>query len=160
MERYKHIPSGKIYKRKVLNNDSLDNFVEEGNPSVEIPHYLVVGNSWRKLKEQSLFTTEDGVEIHEGEAYAFVIRDKEDVYEDFKLYKQPHALLHHVEQDKACPGKYLNFSTVQKAEEYIIKNKPCLSYADLLDLQHNFGKVFIRLNRKQLEHFIKSKLNL
>jgi hypothetical protein len=95
-----------------------------------------------KKVKKLLFTTEDGVEIFEGDEY-------------FKLYKYP-LRLGGIETAFISSGKhfdlFLYFSTKEKAEEYILMNKPCLSINDLL----NIGLSFISL--KELKKLVKSKL--
>ncbi len=70
-----------------------------------------------------LFTTSDGVEIFEGDRYYAVNKSS---------FKKISAL------GCSISGKddrnYIDFSKESKAEEYILKNKPCLSYEDVMKL--------------------------
>lgn len=100
--------------------------------------------------KQPLFITEDGVDIYEDDKYFWVNN------EDF-VARTTRANKRHPEQDKLRPGFYHNFSTEEKAEEYILMNKPCLSINDILN-SFGFGTnktVFIesckRLIIKKLE---------
>lgn len=97
-----------------------------------------------KHSKQPLFTTEDGVDIYEGDKIWFVdidywipeerISKKRDIYKNRGLFP---------------------FSTKEKAEEYIIMNKPCLSIED-------FKKIFTNARTsiiEPLKELVKSKLN-
>lgn len=71
-----------------------------------------------KEKIKVLFKTEDGVEIFEGDTY-------------YKVVNKSFQLLI---MEKASKGESLKskiFSTKEKAEEYIIMNKPCLTINDV-----------------------------
>lgn len=75
--------------------------------------------SFEKAK-QKLFTTEDRVDIFEGDM----------------MYWANRTCIEHIFSGKATKDMhttdiYLNFSTKEKAEEYIIMNKPCLSINDV-----------------------------
>ena len=78
----------------------------------------------KKLQKakQPLFTTEDGVDIFEGEYYYPVEKEFYFLHE-----KQTN---HHCTNEE----KFWIFSTKEKAEEYILYNKPCLSLTDLKNL--------------------------
>jgi len=105
----------------------------------------------QKLK-QRLFTTEDGVDVFEGDNY--VIVDNKDWYID------------------STGGKNLNekdyrlyFSTKEKAEEYIVLNKPCLSFNEVYSLLGKLSTAALRqsdyqsLNTK-LKQIVKNKLKI
>lgn len=68
--------------------------------------------------EQPLFTTEDGIDIYEGDSYWSVIQD----------YSYMHTI---------APGEFMDgveiakFSTKEKAEEYVEEHKPRFSKAEL-----------------------------
>lgn len=112
------------------------------------------GFSLKNLKKvkQPLFTTEDGVDIFENNTGIYIL-DKFTIrhikHKDFNVISK------HV--------KY--FSTKEKAEEYILLNKPCLS---LNDLKQFFPDTYIPfkkgesatedVNTKQLEDLVKSKI--
>lgn len=68
--------------------------------------------------EDKLFTTEDGVDIFEGDSYFKVTNDT------FILLPMPSASKHESLRSKV-------FSTREAAREYIILNKPCLSISDI-----------------------------
>lgn len=74
-------------------------------------------NNVQKLK-QPLFTTEDGVDIFEGDIYYKVINDT------FQLF-----IMENASKGESLRSKV--FSTKEKAEEYILMNKPCLSLNDI-----------------------------
>lgn len=75
--------------------------------------------------KQPLFTTEDGVDIFEDDT--FVIVNK------FDLYICNSNVTSKEIYNKIWDGSdgYLQFSTKEKAEEYILMNKPCLSLNDI-----------------------------
>lgn len=77
-------------------------------------------------KPKKLFTTEDGVDIFEGDEFFRVWNTngelKRDSYRCFADNKYSAKMM-----IKTCP----HFSTKEKAEEYILVNKPCLSIKDI-----------------------------
>lgn len=77
------------------------------------------------IKKQPLFTTEDGIEIFGGDIYFSVHYSKFcGVGANGEIYPTSDSC-------SSC-GHWIPFSTKQKAEEYIIMNKPCLSLKDVL----------------------------
>ena len=72
-----------------------------------------------KIK-QPLFTTEDGVDIYEGD-YSYGVHNSK-----FDIVKIKHISTVYVGDN------FIEFSTKEKAEEYILLNKPCLSYNEVL----------------------------
>lgn len=68
--------------------------------------------------KKPLFTTADGVEIFEGDTYYYICGD-------FIILK---ATGNNVEE-------FLSFSTREKAEEYVLLNKPCLSINDVSNIK-------------------------
>lgn len=115
-----------------LENDWIENYSEFWQPFVE------------KIK-QPLFTTEDGVDIFEGDSY-YSYNLELDISSKF---------------DSAClkiSGKNTDnkyFSTKEKAEEYILMNKPCLSLNDVLKLSIDteYSYTF-----QKLKELVKSKI--
>ena len=106
------------------------------------------GFSLKNLKKskQPLFTTEDGVDIFEGDEYFYINSN----------FRDPWNIIN----TKAdCPEminvedlNYKRFSTKEKAEEYILMNKPLLSLSDVWD---NLKVKY----QKEVLKFVKSKLN-
>lgn len=94
-------------------------------------------------KIEKLFTTEDGVDIYEGDSYWRV-----DV-EEFIVY--PKETAKGREDDDMV---FANYSTRQAAEEYILMNKPCLSINDLL---HNLNWSMNSFVINKLKELAKSK---
>jgi len=91
-----------------------------------------------------LFTTEDGVDIFEGDYY----------YPVDKLY----YFLHEKQTNNHCTNndKFWIFSTKEKAEEYILMNKPCLS---LNDIEFAIFKTNnAEEKRNKLKDLVKSKI--
>lgn len=111
-----------------------------------LPCYLdAKGSLPKKLKV--LFTTEDGVDIREGDEYYYI--------KDMKVCKSQAMNMNY--------GKIKNFyfSTREKAEEYILLNKPCLSIEDIKktgSIGESFGNIGAYLNIKELEKLVKSRL--
>lgn len=100
-----------------------------------------------------LFTTEDGVDIFDGDtAYAVGLRDieKDNIYSVNKKYS-------------ISDGYYKWFSTPEKAKEYTFINKSCLSLNDLLNCwgDNSGDKNYYKdsLLYKRFEKFVKQKLN-
>lgn len=73
--------------------------------------------------KQPLFTTEDGVDIYEGDTY-YIINPKLN-----------YLLTNHIAENGDNFYKtFIKFSTKEKAEEYIFYNKPILSLNDILEI--------------------------
>ena len=96
------------------------------NPNGSRLHYNL--NNIKKFK-QKLFTTEDGVDIFEGDNLYSI---------DNMLNIKKHLLFNARYDDNTLLNNriffnsdYKHFSTKEKAEEYILLNKPCLSYGDV-----------------------------
>lgn len=98
-----------------------------------------------KKMDPPLFTTVDGVDIYEGDYVCWIsnIINIDSYINDYRL------------ADKAMfkDGSVLYFSTREKAEEYIIMNKPCLSIQDLLDTKGVYFE-----GESKLKELVKSKL--
>lgn len=93
-----------------------------------------------------LFTTEDGVHIFERDKYYIV-------FYDFKVQE------YNAKQDYIVwsESNYKKFSTKEKAEEYILLNKPCLSLTEI----SKFYKHLLNFNNGNsmgLRNLAKSKL--
>ena len=116
-----------------------------------ICHDVDKRNNFTKLK-QKLFTTEDGVDIFEGDKY-FICT----------------ASLSNCINNEGIVGKFFKpnpnykyFSTKEKAEEYILMNKPCLSLNDvILEANRiNKNKGFIKAKLGQsLKELVNTKIN-
>ena len=99
-----------------------------------------------KEKPKPLFTTNDGVEIFEGGNCWIVEDDKES--EPFEW------------RDVCNGGMYghqIYFSTKEKAEEYILLNKPLLSVSDICKLTSVYGKPMVNFE-KDVIRLAKDKL--
>lgn len=99
--------------------------------------------------KQPLFTTEDGVDIFEGDSYCKVNNQS-----DYSLVTGFIAYGAHNNY------RGLKFSTKEAAEEYILMNKPCLSINDILNKSKLFGPFSDIKNyvEKELKKFVKLKL--
>jgi len=89
-----------------------------------------------KKSKPVLFTTEDGVEIREGDKYFYIDHDWD--LGDFTGNK--YTVL----------DGYKTFSTEKAREEYVINNKPCLSYQDIKNTfseTHLFETTWSRLKK-------------
>jgi hypothetical protein len=104
-------------------------------------YLLEIGLKDLEKIKQPLFTTEDGVDIFEGDSFAHTSG-----WTEPKIIRATSKHLNYkLPMDKL-------FSTKEKAEEFILLNKPCLSYGDIQE--------FIKVKdcNKVLE-LIKQKLN-
>jgi len=106
-------------------------------------------SDFKKLKEvkATLFTTEDGVEIYEGDTHRIICLHSNWVYSSIPVNIIPIA-------NKPIDVKY--FSTEDAAKEYILMNKPCLSVKDI-DSQSK-GVPYQDLFIKRLKELAKQKL--
>ncbi len=131
----KIFPNNKIYKFE-LKNDILKIWhcdISFSTPIIEGPSGQPGNCSWiegidniKKFK-QPLFTTEDGVDIYEGDTFYYVkfTQYNMTVGKPFEIVKGNHPTFKYEPQYE----KY--FSTKEKAEEYILLNKPVLSLNDI-----------------------------
>lgn len=101
-------------------------------------------------KLQPLFITENGVDVYEGDKYFRVISNWL-IQEETAIYF----------------GKYtykndgiLRFSTREAAENYIISNKPCLSFNDVWNISNNkdTDTHYMVVDKRKLNELVKSKL--
>lgn len=96
----------------------------------------------QKNKKQPLFTTEDGVDIYEGDTY-YIINPKLN-----------YLLTNHIAENGDNFYKtFIKFSTKEKAEEYILENKPCLSLNDIFNTV-----TWLDNSKKLLKELVKQKL--
>lgn len=104
--------------------------------------------------KQKLFTTEDGVDVFE----------KDEIYVVSKIHFIISNWTSQCLTSSNLNPNYLSFSTKEKAEEYIILNKPCLSYNDLSQYLVKVCDIGIAntviVNHQILKELIKSKLNI
>lgn len=93
--------------------------------------------------KQKLFTTKDGVDIFEGDK-AWCVYPA-----DFYMWEHTFSL-------KSSDNRKI-FSTKEKAEEYILMNKPCLSITDLVTISNGS---YHRLSDDIIVKLVQSKLKL
>ncbi len=98
-------------------------------------------NELKKVK-QKLFTTEDGVDIFKGDLVVCFDKDSFCIRNKTYLFKE------HDKNDKT----YLFFSTKEKAEEYILYNKPLLTLRDIDELLcKNTSSYFLEKFKKRAQ---------
>ena len=107
---------------------------------------------WKASREPKkpkplLFTT-DGVTIFDGDRFFTV-----DI--NFKVGEYT-ASQEWIDCSKSCGN---TFSTREKAEKYIIENKPCLSYKDVMNFCNPNNMWGLRPESDNLKKIIKQKLN-
>ena len=106
----------------------------------------------RKVEKVPLFKSEDGVDMYIGDRYFRIISNWEIQEENViqlgeNIYKN---------------DTIKRFSTKEKALEYILENKPCLSYNDIKDIAFGLfmnvssGKTFF--NEEAVKELVKLKL--
>src|SRR5690606_35481836 len=99
-----------------------------------------------------VFITEDGVDMFDCDKYYYVIEDK--------VYSNTVNATYF--ECSNAPNGNKRFSTREKAEEYILYNKPCLSIKDIEDISSPFYAAHSNLthkyNIKYLVELVKSKL--
>lgn len=106
----------------------------------------------RKVEKVPLFKSEDGVDMYIGDRYFRIISNWE-IQEENVI-----QLGEHIYKNDTIK----RFSTKEKALEYIIENKPCLSYNDIKDIAFGLfmnvssGKTFF--NEEAVKELVKSKL--
>jgi len=130
-------------------------------------HLLVIGNGGIKLHKiehckTPLFTTEDGVEIFEGNEYFELItpgfHNKPCIWNILPNKARPNIIY-----QQECSRKHgrIWFSSKEKAEEYILMNKPCLSINEIGSIIGRFNNtvyVDLDLMNKKLKELVKDKI--
>lgn len=96
----------------------------------------------------SLFTTEDGVDIFEGDLFWNI--NNQFQLSELQITNNKYELVF-LKPENKCK----QFSTKEAAEEYILMNKPCLSYNDISDLVKD-GQIWWL--KEELKKLVKSKL--
>lgn len=123
------------------------NIIEFENKFNDIYITAKGGNNRCRLNDlikckKKLFTTEDGVDIFEGDKTCWINDWTVTNFADWR---------------RSNNNKELHFSTREAAEEYILINKPCLSLKDV----SNYYKYLLNFsngNSKGLRELVKSKL--
>lgn len=132
---------------KSINRTFVDNIIFE--------HYIgtIFLKDAVKIK-QPLFTTEDGVDIYEGDEYFEVItpdfHNKPCVWNIIPNETRGNIIYDQVGNKR---NGRLWFSNKESAEEYILYNKPCLSINDLIN------KSTHRVLIEELKNIVRSKLH-
>ena len=112
-------------------------------------HYNCRLKNLKKVK-QPLFTTEDGVDIFEGDKYYYINSNFNDPWEIINTKADCPEIINKNNLN------YKRFSTKEKAEEYILMHKPCLSLKDIDELLcKNTSSYFLEKFKK----LVKQKLN-
>lgn len=148
-DSYASIYGFKIIDNKLCINHTHSFLVNQMTPGTPSGCHLYLISK----KKKPLFTTEDGIDIFEGDNL-FLLGINNWVITDVSpcqyLSKHPFK--------GATKTEFKYFSTKQKAKEYIKLNKPYLSFAELEALNlHSSGNII--LNRKELIRLINSKIN-
>ena len=114
-----------IYTKELIHHiDIVDN--ECRVYAVEDSGYYPIKYIDKIPKKTPLFATEDGVSIFKGDRFSVV---------------QPNTfqILNECRYPLTAPAKWVCFSTEEKAKEYILLNKPCLSLNDFLSVFGSFA---------------------
>lgn len=139
---------------KLFKNCTIKNFTTEKCGEIKIWATSVMGyfelEYIEKIK-QPLFTTENGVDIFEGDIYYIV-----EIFRNYNLITRKCTA-----KDLKVNGQ-LNFSTKTKAEEYVLMNKPCLSLNDIIENISKATKIKNVKNTnmiKSLKELVNTKIN-
>lgn len=131
-------------------SSSITKFEQDGGAILATIHGLENNNYnlnlvYKAKVRQPLFTTEDNVEIYEGDAIWSVDIDFV-IIGMYPIYKNTY----HTEI------KY--FKNINAAEKYVLMNKPCLSFNDIMSISDaTFG--FLRVHEKALNKVVNEKIN-
>jgi hypothetical protein len=108
-------------------------------------------------KKRPLFTTEDGVDIFEGDTVYYIETEEEP---ELCFIVNKYTVLKHSGRFTSDNSLH-SFSTKEKAEEYILMNKPCLSYKEASDimLHRDISAHYKKIIREKLKELVKQKLN-
>jgi hypothetical protein len=122
-----------------------DGYFHHYNFSIKIEEITLYPEFWAKVTEDSiLFTTHDGVPVFAGDKYYFITNGFRAVLsfgEDTGVFQSLNT-----------------FSTKEKADEFVIRNKPCLSLLDLLHVRANTNQTKPFPFFQELEEIVKSRL--
>ncbi len=138
MKKFKHLKTGEIaiYQDGVLKSSGF--CVEIGvEPSSEF---------WEEIIEKPvLFITADGKEIREGDSYVYVFN-------------------YNIVGTRAFKSNYLKldnyyFSTRKAAENYIVCNRPCLSFNDVWNISNNKSSDnhYVVIDKRELKKLAESR---
>ena len=144
---YKHKHTGDIVELKSNVGYSLNK-----NTIGLIPiDYIEKSNDWELVVEEKpiLFVTEDGKGLKEGDFVTTVDNNY------LKISIESMTITKDCNQETAKKMGYLWFSTKEKALEYIILRKPCLSINDVLQHIRCTSKT---LDENGLKELVKSKM--
>lgn len=95
------------------------------------------------ILRKPLFTTEDGVDMYEGEEY-------------YAVCPTTITSVWSIADDESLNTNWKKFSTKKAAEEYILMNKPCLSINDVIDFKGSYDSNFMK---NKLTTLVKNRLN-
>ena len=118
----------------VSNFGKITDFVIRENKIV-VQYYKIGDWQWLssiKHIKKPLFTTEDGVNIFEGDEF---YSTNKNLNQSILKYIAEKGLAH----SEKCE-EFLDFSTKEAAEEYILMNKPCLSINDVFNIYPKYRK--------------------
>lgn len=122
------------------------------------------GKRFQIVEEKSvLFTTEDGVSIKEGDNYWFIwVKGKH--LPNYQTLYHPYFVENaaKLDSDEYWSKNAKFFSTKKAAENYIVCNKPCLSFNDVWNIGDNKSSDnnYIIISKKQLKELVKAKIDL
>jgi hypothetical protein len=114
----------------------------------QIQVYFNHRNDWQWLScvqhtKTPLFKTEDGKEIFEGDKYYAVHK---------RTFQNADSIAKNsVNKWNFSNGDWELFSSQEKAEEFILLNKPCFSYNDIAKLQVGQENNYFYIPKKKLE---------
>jgi hypothetical protein len=143
----KRLSDGEIFTVGDIDNfGKITGFVIRENKIVS--QYYRIGD-WQWLSsiqhiKKPLFTTEDGVDIFEGDKY-------------FQIGIKFNNIECEAYDENNFAESLIIFSTKEKAEEYILMNKPCLSIEEVMNISYNPAESYTSSSRK-LKELVKSKL--
>lgn len=139
--------SGKIHKF----------YIEDNNLKIGIENFgSIIGIDNIQHAKQPLFKTEDDVDIYEGDNYYTVFFNNKDYSTPWTILGKHKAVKRDLAWSKTCKFFY----TKEKAKEYIIMNKPCLSLQDLLISASVDSNDRLELSFNYMKNSIKQKLNM
>lgn len=153
----KRLSDGEIFTiGDLVNNKKLEKItlaIHEKNDIVlhlENLHRAVYLLKDKPLKtKQPLFTTKDGVDIFEGDKYTVVYKE----YFKIPVFDNKYIINKGFKEN----SNYWYFSTKEKAEEYILLNKPILSLQEIYNLTDKNSGLY---NESDLEKLVKNKLKI
>ncbi len=146
------LSKGRITKLELPHPDGDNIYVHYDLGGWDYLHHVKLPSPQKSkpIEKEKLFTTEDGVDVYEGDNYWYVSKDGA-FLSAWEIQR--------TNSNSKPKNVYGCFSSKEKAEEYCLMNKPCLS---LKEIQYwlNRGHGYAAFDFTKLRELVKEKLSI